>query len=75
MTDINAEISDAIYAVLRTAAELSAAQARLAATPDLAPAERDHAADRVVQAFRRFEVAVKATRKPLAVTINLTPTP
>lgn len=65
------EIGTAVYEILKAAAALSAAQARLAATPDLAPAERDHAAGRVVDAFRRFETAAKAAPKPLAVTIRL----
>lgn len=65
------EIGTAVYDILKAAAQLSSASARLATTPDLSPAERDHAAGRVVDAFRRFETAAKAAPKPLAVTIRL----
>jgi hypothetical protein len=75
VADTKAEISEALYAVLKAAATLSAAQARLAATPDLATAERDHATQKVCDAFRRFETTARATREPLAVTIRLDPTP
>lgn len=65
------EIGEAVYAILRAAAQLSSAQARLDTTPDLTPAERDHAAGRVVECFRRFETAAKAAPKPVAVTVRL----
>lgn len=66
-----AEISEAVYAILKAAGQLSNAQARLATTPDLAPAERDYAMARVVDAFRAFEIAARAARKPLTVRITL----
>ena len=68
-----AEISDAVSALLRAAAGLSAAQARLDTTPDLTTAERDHAARKVCEAFRRFEAGAKASKVPLTVSIRLTP--
>lgn len=68
MTD---DIGEAVYAVLRAAAQLSAAQARLDQQPDLAHAERDHAAGRVIEHFRRFEAAAKTARKPLTVRVTL----
>lgn len=69
-----AEISDAVHDLLRAAARLSAAQARLDATPDLTTVERDHAARKVCEAFRHFEAGAKAILKPVTVSIRLAPT-
>ena len=73
MTDHKAEISEAVHDLLRAVAGLSAAQARLDATPDLTTAERDHAARKVCEAFRRFEAGAKAIQKSVTVSIKLTP--
>lgn len=67
------DIEHAVMAILKTAGELSAAQAALDATPDLTTASRDHALQKVVSAFRDFEVAVKAITRPTRITMTLTP--
>lgn len=74
----NARMSDtdikaAVEAILKTSAELSAAQAALDATPDLTTAPRDFAARKVVEAFRQFESGAKAITRPTRVSITLTP--
>lgn len=69
----NGEISDAVHDLLRAVAGLSAAQARLDATPDLTTVERDYAARKVCEAFWRFEAGAKASKAPLTVSIRLTP--
>jgi hypothetical protein len=74
MSSDKAEISDAMHDLLRAAAGLSAAQARLDATPDLTTVERDYAMQKTVAAFRRFEAGAKAVRKPVTVSIQLAPT-
>jgi len=50
---------------------LSAAQAALDRDPELTTAPRDRAMTKVIEAFRRFETGVKASKMPLAVTIRL----
>lgn len=67
------ETEHALMAILKAAAELSAAQARLDAIPDLTTAERDDAARKVVEAFDRFATGARAATKPLRITITLSP--
>lgn len=65
------DVGAAVYGLLQAAGQLSNAAARLAQQPDLATAERDHAAARVVECYRTFAAAARAAPKPLAVTVRL----
>jgi alkylhydroperoxidase family enzyme len=69
----NSDLQHAVMALLKTAGDLSDAQALLDATPDLTTAPRDHASRKVCDAFRAFESGAKAAKKPLRITIRLTP--
>ena len=71
MSDI--DIEEAVKAILKASAELSAAQAALDATPDLTTAPRDFAARKVCDAFRAFESGAKAITRPTRITVTLTP--
>jgi hypothetical protein len=68
-----AELSETVHALLRAAAELSREQSLLDQNPERTTAPRDHAMQKAVAAFREFEAGAKAARKPLAITIRLTP--
>ena len=68
-----AELSETVHALLRAAAELSREQSLLDQDPERTTAPRDHAMQKAVAAFREFEAGAKAARKPLAITIRLTP--
>lgn len=65
------DVGASVYAVLQAAGQLSNAQARLSQQPDLSPAERDHAAARVVECFNRFADAAKRAPKPVSVRVTL----
>jgi hypothetical protein len=67
------ELSEAVRSILRALAELSAAQAALDSTPDQSTAPRDHYARKAVAAFRLFEAGAKGAKKPLTITIRLSP--
>ncbi len=67
------DLQHAVMAILKTASELSAAQAALDATPDLTTAPRDFAARKVCEAFDRFAAGAKAAKKPLTIKITLSP--
>ena len=67
----HAEISEAVQALLRAAAELSAAQAACDKDRERDPAPRDYAARKVVEAFDRFATGARAATKPLRITITL----
>jgi|GEM_PF-2432345 hypothetical protein len=73
MSDTQAELSDAVPAILRGLAELSAAQAALDLDPERATAPRDYAMNKTVAAFRQFEAGAKSIKGPLSITIRLTP--
>ena len=73
MPDEEHDIEEAVKALLRAAAQLSAAQAALDATPDLTTAPRDFAARKVCDAFRAFESGAKAITKPTRISITLSP--
>jgi hypothetical protein len=68
-----AELSETVHALLRAVAELSREQTLLDQDPERTTAPRDHAMQKAVAAFREFEAGAKAARKPLAITIRLTP--
>ena len=68
---IHAELSEAVRAILKALAELSAAQAALDRDPEQATAPRDYAARKAIDAFRRFEAGAKASKAPLRITISL----
>jgi len=68
-----AELSETVHALLRAAAELSREQSLLDQDPERTTVPRDYAVTKVITAFRAFEAGAKAARKPLAITIRLTP--
>lgn len=65
------EIGQSVYSILKAAGALANARAKLTAQPDLAPAEYEAAALRVVECFNKFADAAKRAPKPLAVRITL----
>ena len=67
----DSDIEQAVMAILKASAELSAAQAALDTTPDLTTAPRDFAARKVVDAFRAFESGAKAITRPTRISITL----
>ena len=67
------DIEEAVRAILKACAELSAAQAALDHKPDATTAPRDYAVTKVNEAFNRFAAGAQAARKPLAIKITLTP--
>ena len=67
------DIEEAVRAILKACAELSAAQAALDRTPDTTTAPRDHAVTKVIEAFNRFAAGAQAAKKPLAIKITLSP--
>ena len=67
------DIEEAVRAILKACAELSAAQAALDQKPDATTAPRDYAVTKVIEAFNRFAAGAQAARKPLAIKITLTP--
>ena len=67
------DIEEAVRAILKACAELSAAQAALDHKPDATTAPRDYAVTKVIEAFNRFAAGAQAARKPLAIKITLTP--
>jgi len=69
----NAELSESVYALLRAARELSDAQAALDRDHELTTAPRDFAVTKVIEAFNRFATGAKAAKKPLRITISLSP--
>jgi hypothetical protein len=70
----NAELSESVYALLKAAGELSAAQAALGRDHELTTAPRDHAMTKVIEAFNRFAAGAQAAKKPLAIKITLSRT-
>ncbi len=70
----NAELSESVYALLKAAGELSAAQAALDRDHELTAVPRDFAMAKVVEAFNRFAEGAKAAKKPLRISITLSPT-
>jgi hypothetical protein len=68
-----AELSEAVRSILRALAELSAAQAALDQNPEQTTAPRDHYARKAVAAFRQFEAAAKSSKRPVTISIRLTP--
>ena len=69
----DSDIEEAVKAILKASADLSAAQAALDVTPDLTTAPRDFAARKVCDAFRAFEGGAKAITRPTRITVTLTP--
>ena len=69
----NAELSESVYALLRAARELSDAQAALDRDHELTTAPRDFAMTKVIEAFGAFAIGAQAAKKPLAITIRLSP--
>ena len=67
------DIEEAVRAILKACAELSAAQAALDHKPDATTAPRDYAVTKVIEAFYRSAAGAQAARKPLAIKITLTP--
>ena len=67
------DLQDAVTTLLRAAGELSQEQAALDQDAERDPAPRDHAARKVVEAFRRFEVGAKAIKRPTRITVTLSP--
>jgi hypothetical protein len=67
------DLQEAVRAILKALAELSAAQAALDHDPEQATAPRDHAARKAIDAFRRFEAGAKGSKTPLTITIRLKP--
>ena len=67
------ELSESVYALLRAAGELSAAQAALDRDHELTAAPRDFAVTKVIEAFNRFAAGAQAAKKPLAIKITLSP--
>ena len=67
------DIEEAVRAILKACAELSAAQAALDRTPDATTAPRDYAVTKVIEAFNRFAAGAQAAKKPLAIKITLSP--
>ncbi len=65
------DLQDAVTTLLLAAGELS--QAALDQDAERDPAPRDHAARKVVEAFRRFEVGAKAIKRPTRITVTLSP--
>jgi len=70
----NAELSESVYALLKAAGELSAAQAAHGRDHELTTTPRDHAMTKVIEAFNRFAASAKASTKPLTIKITLSPT-
>jgi len=68
-----AEITEAVKAILRAAAELSAAQAACDQDRERDTVPRDHAARKVVEAFDRFATGARAATTLLGITITLSP--
>ena len=66
-------LSARVYALLRAASELSAAQAALDRDHELTAAPRDFAVTNVIEAFNRFAVGAQAAKKPLTIKITLSP--
>ena len=67
------DIEEAVRAILKACAELSAAHAALDHKPDATTAPRDYAVTKVIEAFNRFAAGAQAARKPLAIKNTLTP--
>ena len=67
------DLQEAVRAILKALAELSAAQATLDQNPEQTTAPRDHYARKAVAAFRQFEAAAKSSKIPLTISIRLTP--
>jgi hypothetical protein len=67
----NSDIEEAVRAILKASAELSAAQAALDRDHELTTAPRDFAVTKVIEAFNRFAAGAQAAKKPLAITISL----
>jgi hypothetical protein len=67
-------IEEAVRAILRACAELSAAQAICDQDREQDTAPRDYAMRKVVEAFNRFAASAKASTKPLTIKITLSPT-
>ena len=59
------DIEEAVRAILKACAELSAAQAALDRTPDTTTAPRDHAVTKVIEAFNRFAAGARRQRSRL----------
>ncbi len=52
---------------------MSAAQATLDRDHELTTVPRDHAVTKVIEEFNRFAAGAQAAKKPLAITIRLSP--
>lgn len=68
-----ADLSEAVRAILKALAELSAAQAALDLDPERDHAPRDHAVQKTVAAFREFAAGAKGITGPRTISIRLTP--
>ena len=68
------DLQEAVRAILKALAELSAAQSTLDQNPEQTTAPRDHYARKSVAAFRQFEAAAKSIKRSLTISIRLTPT-
>jgi hypothetical protein len=68
-----ADLSEAVRAILKALAELSAAQAALDLDPERDHAPRDYAVQKTVAAFRKFEAGAKGITGPRTISIRLTP--
>jgi hypothetical protein len=58
-TSTQADLSDAVRAILKALAELSAAQGALDLDPERDHAPRDYAMQKAIAAFRQFEAGAK----------------
>ena len=72
-TGTQADLSDAVRAILKALAELSAAQGALDLDPERDHAPRDYAMQKAVAAFRQFEAGAKSIKGPLTISIRLMP--
>ena len=70
---MRADLQEAVGAILRASAELSREQDLLDQDAERAPAARDYAVRKLVEAFKRFEVGAQAAKKPLTIKITLSP--
>jgi len=70
---MSADVQEAVGAILRAAAALSREQDLLDQDAERAPAARDYAVRKLVEAFKRFEVGAQAATKPLTIKIILSP--
>ena len=68
------DLQESVRAILKACAELSAAQAAIDRDHELTIVPRDHAVTKVIEAFNRFAAGAQAAKKPLRISITLSPT-